>query len=107
MMLAMRKIIKLNIQKLYKNPATKNKAAASPAAIKLYGFAYFKYFARSARAILDDIFTIPATGEVTSPNVPPVITAAAQSGILIPDATARGIANGMIKEAAPQPEPIK
>lgn len=57
--------------------------------------------------MFDAIFVIPAIGEVTSSNVPSVITAATQSGILVPDATARGIAKGIIKEAAPQPVPIK
>ena len=57
--------------------------------------------------MLDDILVIPATGEVTSPNVPPVITAATQSGMYEPIDTARGIAKGMIKDAVPQLEPIK
>ena len=57
--------------------------------------------------MLDDILVIPATGEVTSPNVPPVITAATQSGMFELTETARGIAKGMINEAAPHPEPIK
>lgn len=61
----------------------------------------------SAWAILDAIFVIPATGEVTSPNVPPVIIAATESGIPAPETTAREIAIGISKEAAPQPEPIK
>lgn len=81
--------------------------AAIPAAMKLYGFAYFKYFAWSAWAIFDDIFVIPATGEVTSPKVPPVIIAATQRGMPAPDTTAIEIAPGMSKEAAPQPEPMK
>lgn len=57
--------------------------------------------------MFDDMFVMPATGEVTSPKVPPVITAATQSGMSEPTDTASGIAKGIINEAAPQPEPIK
>lgn len=47
------------------------------------------------------MFVMPATGEVTSPKVPPVITAATHSGIPAPAAAAKGMAKGMINEAAP------
>jgi len=53
------------------------------------------------------MFVMPAAGEVTSPEVPPVITAATHSRIPAPAAAAKGMAKGMINEAAPRPEPMK
>ena len=57
--------------------------------------------------MLDAILVIPATGEVTSPNVPLVITAATQREMSELTEMARGIAKGMINEAAPHDAPMK
>ena len=57
--------------------------------------------------MLNAILVIPATGEVTSPNVPPVITAATQREMSELTEMARGIAKGMINEAAHHDAPMK
>lgn len=57
--------------------------------------------------MLEAILVIPATGEVTSPKVPPQMTAATHREMSELTETASGIAKGMINEAAPHDAPMK